>query len=80
VFASVMESGPCIHDAPAKISFAYRQAERRAPIAEAVAERFGEQLHAPLDPDQQQWFSDGSPGVEAISGRRSHRAPPSTAT
>lgn len=67
VFASVMESGPWMPDAPAKISSAYRQAERRAPIAEAVAARFGEQLHAPLDPDMQQWFSDGSPGIETIA-------------
>ena len=67
VFAGVMESGPWMPNAPAKIASAYRQAERRAPIAEAVAARFGEQLHAPLDPGLQQWFSDGSPGIETIA-------------
>jgi hypothetical protein len=45
VFAAVFESGPWMGDAPAKIAAAYAQAERRAPIAGAIAERFGGQLH-----------------------------------
>lgn len=61
VFAGVFESGPWMSDAPAKIAAAYRQAERRAPIAEAIAERFGAQLHAPIDHAAQQWFTDGHP-------------------
>lgn len=65
VFAAVMESGPWMGDAPAKIAAAYRQAEQRAPIAEAIAKRFGEQLHAPIDHASQQWFTDGSPWLEA---------------
>lgn len=67
VFAGVMESGPWMPDAPTKIAAAYRQAEQRAPIADAVAARFGDELHAPLDVDAQQWFSDGSPGIETIA-------------
>jgi hypothetical protein len=67
VFAAVFESGPWIGDAPAKIAAAYAQAERRAPIAEAVSERFGAELHAPIDHDAQQWFADGSPGLESLA-------------
>jgi hypothetical protein len=61
VFAGVFESGPWMGDAPVKIAAAYEQAERRAPIAEAIAERFGAQLHSPIDHDAQQWFTDGHP-------------------
>lgn len=67
VFAGVMESGPWMPDAPTKIAAAYRHADRRAPIAEAVATRFGAELHAPLDGDRQQWFSDGSPWIERVA-------------
>jgi hypothetical protein len=69
VFAGVVESGPWMGDAPAKIAAAYREADRRVPIVEAVAERFGDRLHAPLDPDRQQWFSDGSPWLESSAPR-----------
>lgn len=65
VFAGVFESGPWMGDAPDKIAAASAQAERRAPIAEAVSERFGEQLHAPIDRDSQQWFTDGDPWLES---------------
>ena len=61
VFAGVFESGAWMGDAPAKIAAAYEQAERRVPIAEAIAERFGEQLHARMDHSAQQWFTDGHP-------------------
>ena len=64
VFAAVFESGPWIGDAPAKIAAGYAQAERRAPIAEAIAERFGGQLHAPIDHGAQQWFTDGHPWLK----------------
>ena len=37
---------------------AYLHAEARAPIAEAVGGRFGDQLHAPLDRGRQQWWTD----------------------
>ena len=67
VFAAVFESGPWMVDAPAKIAAAYEQADWRAPIAEAVSERFGDQLHAPIDHGSQQWFTDGSPGLESLA-------------
>ncbi|MEO6571319.1 MAG: hypothetical protein ABIO83_07200, partial [Ilumatobacteraceae bacterium] len=38
--------------------------ERRAAIAEAIAERFADQLHAPIDRGSQQWFADGHPWLE----------------
>ena len=67
VFSGATQSGPWTPDAPATIASAYRQAERRAPIAEAIAARFSKQLHAPLVLDRQQWFSDGSPGIGTIA-------------
>lgn len=67
VFAGVFESGPWMGDAPDKIAAAYRQADRRAPIVEAVVERFGDRLHAPMERDLQQWFSDCSPWLESIA-------------
>lgn len=67
VYAGVVESGPWMGDAPAKIAAAYRQAERRAPIAAAVAERFGDELAAPLDRTAQQWWTDGSPWTESLA-------------
>ena len=67
VYAAVIESGPWIGDAPAKIAAAYRQAEQRASIAEAVAERFANQLGAPLERTAQQWWTDGNPGVETLA-------------
>ncbi len=58
VHAGVFVAGPWIGDAPAQIAEAYRLAESRAPIAAAVAERFGDQLHAPLDRARQRWMSE----------------------
>ena len=66
VYAAVMESGPWISEAPAWVAAAYRQAARRAPIAEAVADRFVVELNAPLERTGQQWWTDGHPGLEAL--------------
>ena len=54
-------------DAPAKIATAYRNAEQRTPIAVAVAERFGDELAAPLDRTAQQWWTDGSPWFASLA-------------
>lgn len=67
LFAGIFESGPWIVDAPAKVADAYRQAERRAPIASAIAERFGDELEAPLDRSGQLWWTDGSPWLESCA-------------
>ena len=32
---------------------------------EAALERFGDELHAPLSRDREQWFTDGSPWLES---------------
>lgn len=66
VFAGVMESGPWMGDAPATIAAAYRAAETRVPIAQAIAERFSEELHAPMRHDAQQWWTDGAPWDESF--------------
>lgn len=67
VFTGLIESGPWMGDAPAKIAAAYGQAERRAPIVEAINERFADQLHAPIDRPSQQWFTDGHPWLASRS-------------
>jgi hypothetical protein len=66
VYTGVIESGPWISEAPAKIATAYRHAEARAPIAEAVNDGFGEALHAPLDRAAQQWWTDSSRWCESL--------------
>jgi len=66
VYAAVMEAGPWNGDAPTRIAAAYRQAERRTPIAEAIVERFADELKTPLDRTAQQWWTDGNPGIESL--------------
>lgn len=66
VYAAVVESGPWMSDALTRIAAAYRQAERRVPIVEAIAERFADELGAPLDRTAQQWWTDGSPWIESL--------------
>jgi hypothetical protein len=51
-----MEVGPWIPYAAEVAATAYRGAEGRRPIAEALADRFGQELHASVDPDAQQWW------------------------
>ena len=59
--------GPWISDAPSTAASAYQHAAARLPIAEAVAQRFADELHAPLDHTAQQWWTDGSPGIDALA-------------
>lgn len=49
-------AGPWTSDAPQSLVGAYRHAEARRPIAEAVHERFGARLHRPGDPRCQEWW------------------------
>ena len=58
--------GPWISDAPSTAAAAYQGAAARLPIAEAVAERFADQLHAPLGHAAQQWWTDGSAWLESL--------------
>ncbi|MCA1703477.1 MAG: hypothetical protein LC808_09550 [Actinobacteria bacterium] len=66
VYTGVIKSGPWISDAPTIVAGAYRHAEARTSIAEAVNDRFGEALHAPLDRAAQQWWTDGSSWFEQL--------------
>ncbi len=52
--------GPWMPDAPVNLAAAYRHAEDRRAIAEAIEEQFGSALHASLSPSAQQWWHDGS--------------------
>jgi hypothetical protein len=57
LWAETTDVGPWIESAPISVAAAYRHAEARRPIAEAVAERFGDQLRRPLDRSAQQWWT-----------------------
>ena len=59
-------SGPWIGDAPDDVASGYRHAGARAPIAQALNDRFGERLHAPLDLDAQEWWTDNSSWFESL--------------
>ena len=58
VVTGYLDVGPWMSTAPTVAAHAYRHAEARAPIAEAVAARFGAELHAPVDRGRQQWWTD----------------------
>lgn len=64
VFTGLIHVGPWIGDAPETAAAAYRNAPARLPIAEAIAERFGNQLHAPVEHSAQQWWTDGNRWIE----------------
>jgi hypothetical protein len=66
VFAGDRMAGPWNGEAPTRLATAYRLARERAPIAAAVAERFGDVLGAELDPAGQQWWA-------SAAGERHHR-------
>lgn len=62
-------AGPWSAGAPALVALAYRFASDRRAIAAAIGERFHTELHAPMDPSEQQWWMSaprtdeiGSPG------------------
>lgn len=56
------EAGPWVSGAAGEVAAGYRNAESRLPIAVAVAQRFDDVLHAPMDPAGQEWWvADRSP-------------------
>ena len=59
--------GPWIGNAPSTAAVAYTMRRHDFPLRQAVAERFGDELHAPLDHTAQQWWTDGSPGIESLA-------------
>lgn len=56
------EAGPWVSGAAGEVAAGYRNAESRLAIAAAVAQKFGDVLHAPMDPAGQEWWAaDRSP-------------------
>ena len=62
VYASYMQVGPWSSTAATAAAAAYRHAEHRLPIAEAIDAAFGEALHQPLDAGAQQWWHSAAEG------------------
>jgi hypothetical protein len=60
VLTSMIRCGPWIGEAPRNVAEAYRHAEERSPIAHAVNDRFGPELHTSIDRAAQQWWTDVS--------------------
>ncbi len=50
-------AGPWGSAAPEQVAVSYRCAEERRPIAEAIADRFDRELHTPMDPGCQEWWT-----------------------
>ena len=59
--------GPWIADAGETVAVAYRQAEARAPIAEALDDRFGASLHESIDREIQQWWTTGGRSIDRVA-------------
>lgn len=57
VLTGMVDVGPWISEAAANAAEAYRRAEARRPVAEAVARRFDDELHRPIDLDAQEWWT-----------------------
>ena len=55
--------GPWIGDAATTAALGYQHAAARRPIAAAIAERFANELTAPIDRSVQQWWTDGHPWI-----------------
>lgn len=66
-FVAVIDVGPWIPDAARTAAAAYRHAETRAPIAQAIVDRFGDELHRPIDRDAQQWWTSENFPVDRLA-------------
>ena len=60
VETSYIDVGPWIPTAPEFAAAAYRFAAVRRPIAVAIDETFATELHAPFEPDAQEWWQSAS--------------------
>lgn len=67
VLAGEIDVGPWISDAATTAAAAYRHAELRAPIAAALDDRFGNELHAEMDRTAQQWWATETVPVERLA-------------
>lgn len=75
LWAETTDVGPWIGDASRCAASAYRDAEARRPIAEAVAERFGDQMDPSLDRSAQQFWTTAIDPSRAKRGAGDAGAP-----
>jgi len=62
--------GPWVSRAAERAAAAYRCADARRPIAAVIGERFDRELHAPMAPDGQQWWTSATRRDPATDRRR----------
>lgn len=67
VLAGELDVGPWAPDAADTAATAYRRAEDRVPIAQAVNDRFGTALHQPMDHQAQQWWTTENLPVDQLA-------------
>ncbi len=67
VLTGELDVGPWTSDAPETAAAAYRHAEARAPIAEALNDRFATALHQPIPRHGQQWWTTGDLPVDRLA-------------
>lgn len=67
VYVALIDVGPWISEAPERLAVSYRDAAQRAPIAEAIKQRFGEALHAPIDCGNQQWWTMAGMRIDRLA-------------
>ncbi len=65
--------GPWVSRAAEGAAAAYRCADARRPIAAEIGERFDRELHAPMDPAGQQWWTSAARGDPTTDRRRLFR-------
>ena len=53
-----VQIGPWLSGSPGVAASAYRDAATRRPLADALSDRFAAELHRPVDPQAQQWWTD----------------------
>lgn len=61
VLTGMVDVGPWISQGADTAAEAYRRAEDRRRIAEALARRFGDELHRPIDLAAQEWWTTDGP-------------------
>lgn len=67
VLAGVIDVGPWIPDAAETAAAGYRHAHERAPIAEALNDRFATALHEPIARQAQQWWTTEDLPVDRLA-------------
>lgn len=67
VLTGELDVGPWIPDAAQTAAAAYRHAEERVPIAQALNDRFVTELHEPIERHAQQWWSTAELPVDRLA-------------